>query len=420
MNSTQFLSTSTGNFAIDMNSLEWKKITIDNISSFQADKTKLAEFQSSFKDIPFEQRLLKDEYFSNNAKIHILPSYNCNYKCSYCYENPRKKITSCLSPKHINNILEFYALYNKSFNVNANISAVTVSGGEPFLSENYKVIHSILETWKNIPITFITNGSCIKNYFNLLNKYDNIAIAFSIDGTKDMHYKYRHPSKSDDYEELIKAIRSAIYFGYNIQLSALFQPEFESLYPSFFDLLETLGWIKNKKIHFAFSLKSNGGGMNDYSKKYLHESIDAMLRLKKADKRTDYIDFKSIIPGCTQLVEAIENEREGKYIPYRCYIQNSPSFTFLPNGNVSFCSCIDTPLSQVGTFGETVSIDTNKILNIRNRSYEKLTKCKSCLKRSLCRGECLATAIKKTNSYDSPYCGIWEDDYLFQHIDSFL
>ncbi len=420
MKSAQYLRTSYGYYAVNFDTLKTRELSINEIQNYKRNPESLSELYASLDGASFEQRFQKDYNFNNKAKIHILPSYNCNYHCSYCYEKPRKGCLDRLSPSQINHIKDFYTLYSQIFEEEVEYSFITVSGGEPFLPENRDVIATILQAWPDTPIGFITNGSHAQDYFPMLKNHSKVSLAFSIDGTREMHYKHRIPSHKEDYDALVDSIDNALSQGFEVQLLSLFHPELEHMYCEYFDLLEKREWLTNANLHLSMAFETNGCGNNDYSPKYLHDAVESLLRLKRTDSRMNNIPLKSFVPGCKNLEEIITNTSSNAYNPIRCYVQNSPSFTFLPNGMVSFCSTIDAPNGYIGSFGDTISINAERIRLLRNHIPENIEKCKSCNKRSLCRSECPATSVIKTNSYSEAYCGVWEDDFLIENIDAFL
>ena len=236
----QFIKTNEGILIINFDTLKLKHLTNKELANIKTIPEYYNELVASLSGPRFEKSLKQYCAYSNKAAIHILPSYNCNYHCTYCYEKSRKQCIESLSPSHIKNIVKFYNLYREAFHEDIEYSSITVSGGEPFLIENLETIKAILETWPSIPISFTTNGSHTKEYFPLLDKYSNISLTFSLDGTKEMHTKKRIPSSDKDYDSLIQSIKYAVTNNYNVQISTLFHPEYETEYSNFFDMLENL------------------------------------------------------------------------------------------------------------------------------------------------------------------------------------
>ena len=114
-------------------------------------------------------------------------TYQCNFKCSYCYERKMKKTLKSIGIKEIDRIDDFLEWYSKKYHVKKEILNITITGGESLLPSNIKVIQYISKVFPKAKISIKTNGVYLTEVFEKLpiDKIDNFCI--SLDGLEDIH-----------------------------------------------------------------------------------------------------------------------------------------------------------------------------------------------------------------------------------------
>ena len=400
-----------------MDTLLYKVVPYSEITKM-ADAGYLNNLLSDLDGKPYQSALIPFED-KKDVIPHIITSYNCNYKCSYCYQKTQKMGKEYMTNDHIENILLFYHNYDQIFETNTRIKRVGVSGGEPLLPQNKDLIKGIISTWDSIPIDFTTNGAFIEFYESILKNHKKITLTVSVDGVKNIHYIYRKPMDDSYYDLMIKGVDWALSERIPVTISSVFHPEFLDYYSFLFDKLETIGWMKNDLLQVRFSLLASGVG-EDVDLNYLDRTLHAITLLKKKDTRINNVDLSRLLPGCRELFSALFNANtKHMYTPYKCDALHSPSYTFTPNGTVLLCSCIDNESGIVGRFWPEIEIYVDRIQEIRNRRIDTLAKCNNCVKRVMCKGGCLATALSKGYPLKGVYCGMWEDPTFLKSIESF-
>lgn len=140
----------------------------------------------------FYNKLLNEYYSRNNSNILrlvIIPTFQCNCKCSYCFEHDKNNIYMS------DNVVDKLVKFINSF---SNIKGISISwfGGEPLLALNR--IKNILDTIQeavSVPIinqSMVSNGYCItQKVCDFFNNYgvENIQITF--DGKQETHDRVR-------------------------------------------------------------------------------------------------------------------------------------------------------------------------------------------------------------------------------------
>ncbi|RAO99420.1 hypothetical protein PW5551_04050 [Petrotoga sp. 9PW.55.5.1] len=139
---------------------------------------------------------LYNEVMSEKAMSFVLvPTYNCNFKCAYCFEKDEiKNNNSIISDEVIEKAFTaMNALKNEKLFAE---KALAIFGGEPLIDmpgmkEKIEKILDRARIWDFKHIKIVTNGSTIHKYIDLLKKYDVDTIQITIDGPKNIHDKRR-------------------------------------------------------------------------------------------------------------------------------------------------------------------------------------------------------------------------------------
>ena len=157
------------------------------------------------------------EELKNNPKIHCFDlrlGNQCNLKCVMC--TPRNSTTWYDDYQQIDHLRGWKPrpelqwaikgnILNDIENYLDDIQMLYFSGGEPLLNKKHNSILNLLIEKKlsdKIKLVYDTNGTQItKNHIDMWNKFKNVQINFSIDGTYEIDEYIRYPIK---YSDVIK------------------------------------------------------------------------------------------------------------------------------------------------------------------------------------------------------------------------
>ena len=140
----------------------------------------------------------------NILNLTIAPTMDCNYSCSYCFENCKRNIY--MTEKVISSIIKFIEQYENIKNIH-----VVWFGGEPLLG--IKQIESlyrkmILIPDKNYSFSIISNGFLISpDIIKLFKEMKSQHIQITLDGLKETHNKIKFTkNENDTFSRTIKNI----------------------------------------------------------------------------------------------------------------------------------------------------------------------------------------------------------------------
>lgn len=129
-----------------------------------------------------------------STNFTFIVSYDCNFRCPYCYENSisnageswtRKTFTPELVDK------AYEAMIQIQSNRDLHIKQIDLYGGEPLLAYNRNIVEYIIK--KGLPYNYtfraITNGYDLDQYEDLLSPSMIGHLQITIDGIKERYVK---------------------------------------------------------------------------------------------------------------------------------------------------------------------------------------------------------------------------------------
>ncbi|MEG1058553.1 MAG: radical SAM protein, partial [Lactococcus sp.] len=149
----------------------------------------------------------------------IVPTYACNLKCIYCYEDSylinQRGLTSDVM-QLTNQFTTIDSIVSKSGFHNREI-AITLMGGEPLLKTNVRIIETALELSKQrgYKVNVVTNGVDLGCFIDLFVNYFDVLshIQITLDGSQDVHDKRRiYRDGSGSFDIIWKNIKEAISY----------------------------------------------------------------------------------------------------------------------------------------------------------------------------------------------------------------
>ncbi|WP_032120997.1 radical SAM/SPASM domain-containing protein [Clostridium amazonitimonense] len=312
-------------------------------------------------------KFLYNQYKFNNNVFHIIlnPTLNCNFRCSYCYEEHK---TESFNEEIMNRIIKL--VERKSSEENK--IQVAWFGGEPLLE--FDKIKHLTDMFKNIcsnnnclyEAKIITNGYLL-NDKNIKKLKDlNITNAqITLDGTKEYHDKKRHLQNGEGTYEKVK--ESCVNILKNdIKLTLRVNIDEEN-YEDISNLFNVIPDIYKKNVNFQAS--------NLFQQK---ENLNF------------YLLYKKVIDSGFSF-----NDSSNRLI--KCEAATPNAVTIYPDGKLTFCSLA----AEEGNFFGNLDSDgrikiTNKELYYNFYSVDPFDTeiCNDCIELPMCMGTCVFTRFK--------------------------
>ena len=183
----------------------------------------LIERQTEVDDLKILSRMTLHMHDQNYVSLIIMPTYNCNFRCTYCTERHRLThgqawLERVMSPKMIDAIFKQLKTYRAK---GKKVKSCTLFGGEPLLASNIDTVRNICEHCREMemPISAITNGYDLEHYLDLIEEFKFTFLQITLDGVGKMHDR-RRPAidGGSSYERVMKNVGLALDRGIKISL----------------------------------------------------------------------------------------------------------------------------------------------------------------------------------------------------------
>ena len=353
------------------------------------------------------------------ASLTILPTYNCNFRCPYCYERHRlsrgEKWMSHVMSKEMTDAI--FKAAEKLKNRGIRIDSCCLFGGEPFLRGNYSLIHYISEKAKeqNIPLSAVTNGYELEHYIDLLKEFSFTSLQITLDGPREINDKRRiHKNGNGSFDTILKNIKTAIDNEITISLRVNVGPEnLDNVY-SLEQIFKENGLTDSK--YFSFYFKSTNGekypgknyGVDD--KAIVQMLLEKGMAIEKAINLT-----REYSASFKKMKKLLEKKEYFKPSASYCGAENG-MYVIDPDGLIF--SCWEFVAKEDKAIGWVDTENGDFLFNFssgkwRSRDVQYMPICKECPYLFVCGGGCAGMSFGETGDYYNEYCGTTKETFNF-------
>ncbi len=382
---------------------------------------------NSAKEIDYATELAKkmdsedrNELMEPEYSLLLIPNYNCNYRCVYCFERDneymREHKDSVLSIEQIDAFFKFTDEHPAE-------KAITLYGGEPLSNKNLELIDYIVNQGQVRGFNFyaITNGHDLDAFIPYLGTDKIQFLQITLDGPKRIHDKRRISlDKTSSYEHIMTNIKRVLSIeGVEILLRI-------NIDKTNVDTLdELIGELTERQIYPHDRVKIVGGlvtGAGEISISYDEVSTALSETIEKYPAINNFMDLPSLI------TEQINTSLSLGIPFYRrisaCSVPEK-MLIFAPDWNIYSCSdYVGKPEFAIGTYDSKGLVTWNR----ENRSlwmgakvYYNIS-CIQCPYAFICAGGC-HKHIYKGVSYEQGRCDFYKKTFpqlLANTVNTFL
>ena len=355
--------------------------------------------------------------------IIIKPTFNCNFRCSYCYLTNGIKSDSTIMKYEVAE-----SLISQAIQLSRNSTRRTLTliwhGGEPLLwgVENYRRIFDFIEKHSDgshIRQCLQTNLSLIDAEYIELFKEHKVKVGFSLDGPKHINDSQRRTiDDKGTFDVIMNKVKMCKAAGLNIGCILVGSKHFKGRIKEVYDFL------CDSKLNFKFNPLFNAGeavnagesiaiSPEDYAEMAI-ELFDLWYHDERhALKETTFIDIASYFVCKTK-------RSQGCMFSANCqgnFMAVSPSGEVFPCGR--FCET-DTRYSYGNITNEsleTIMANMKKTEIYARSKHIEESACAKCKYFQLCHGGCLHDGFLKSGDFQSKtfLCSAYKR--LFGHIE---
>jgi uncharacterized protein len=365
-------------------------------------------------------RTIHTQKIKKNPLFTIIPSYECNFNCDYCFESGMRKqreseyLAKRMNRETVRFVLNAIETIEKEKNkVESNKTNICFYGGEPFLQENKEIIdYFIREAKERFDTAFsaISNGYELDLYEEHLmpETFDNIQI--TLDGPPGYHNSRRHKKRSPEetYEKIARNVSLALDRGIRISIRMNIDGENIGSLDEFIKEIKKRGWAGYKEFKFT------AAPVFDYSDSSSEKKYYSSGELSKK-----LVDIKKTVPELEMMLLQDEdyvrqvgslftkNDFLTSLFKYNYCSAPTNMFVFDPHGEVYPC------MEKAGMPGESIGhFDDCGGLVFVPEQYEKWQgrtvaasgECRKCSYALFCGRGCANKAEQVNGTIYSSFC----------------
>jgi uncharacterized protein len=356
-----------------------------------------------------EKNLYRKKYLNfidsrdkDEIQIFFVTNYNCNFACTYCYQdqysNPKQELTTDI-------IDSFFTYVQKEFA--GRKKYITIFGGEPLLNspKQKTLISNIISkaAEAKLEISFVTNGYSLEEYVPQFSKGNIREIQVTLDGTETVHNKRRFlKGGNGTFERIVKGIDSCLENKIDINLRMVVDKENIGNLPELASYAIDKGWTKSP--YFKTQIGRN------YELHHCQSSPDILF---------DRVSLFESIFELTKQHPHIAEFYKPAYSVSKFISENGelpdPLFDACPacktewafdyTGHIYSCTAtVGKSEEALGSFYPTITRKDDLINQWENRDVTSIPDCKDCSVQLACGGGCGSVAKNRTGSVCSTDC----------------
>lgn len=354
-------------------------------------------------------------YGNDTLSIEIIPTYNCNFRCQYCFECLDNYKMEEFTEKKIIRFLERNIPKCKEFRL-------SWFGGEPLLCKDTvlkitKAAHKLCKE-NGIPMygEISTNGYLLDvETFQQLIKHRILEFQVCIDGTKEIHNTSRpHYENNNSYEMImanLQNIKENVKSGiFKMNIRANVTPEIENVIEDYLNELSSK-FADDNRFYVIFQCVRDWGGERVSQEQIVDSEKEIYKRYYEMSHR------KGLNGLTTSRFEPINGN---------CRACRKNGFIIDPQGNLAKCSLASfskqyEAINRIGYIKESgnIVVDEEKEAQwIVNKPLRE--ECKKCVLLPLCMGgsQCPYSANIQNATNCNKYILSMIDAHMFEIDDN--
>ncbi|MHC1725985.1 MAG: radical SAM protein [Syntrophobacteraceae bacterium] len=321
----------------------------------------------------------------------------CNQRCLHCYQDSYscRELTWDEQLLVVRQYIELLQTWNRERDPLVPRGQITLSGGEPFLREDFFQLLEFLSTKKELfGFSILTNGSLIDSgTARRLGKLAPSFVQVSMDGAKETHDEIRGQGS---FESTITAIRNLRREGIRTLVALTAHRKNFHEFPIIAKLCRKL----NVSRLWADRLIPLGTPLDPLALNPVEtrEFFNLMHGELAASRRKWFSKTEIAMHRALQFLV-------GGGVPYRCTAADS-LIAINPDGDLYPCRRMPIPVGNVRKASLATLYYGSDLLRTLREDQRISKGCENCIFKTTCRGglKCLSHAVKGSPHYADPGC----------------
>ena len=367
--------------------------------------------ENEIEDLRFMAGFYRKYYAESDLGLLILPTYDCNFRCPYCFERHRLSrgqewLDKTMSKELVDAIFKAVEK-EKERGVKAN--SCQLYGGEPFLEKNKDLVRYIAQKAKDAGMTLsaVTNGYDLDCFTDLLEEYPFEMLQITLDGVKEDNDRRRvYVGGGGSFEKILEntilAVSKGIKVSIRVNTGTLNLEKVHLLKKVF----EDRGLTQYPEFDYYFAPTKGEADSDTNGGPGYREIVDTLIEngFEEKEAMEHVSHYSSYMSEIRRLID-----KQEYYRPSDSHC-GAEKMMYLVDPEGAIYTCWDFVAMEDKRVGR-IDMDKEKfafnfsLLQWNFRNVLKMPKCMKCPYVFICGGGCAACAYRETGNIADPYCG---------------
>lgn len=319
-------------------------------------------------------KVLRNEHVKRQKEqrtISFVMTYDCNFRCPYCFEHDAYIKKEVITPEQIDAALKL---------AGEGVQDICIFGGEPLLPKNRPALEHLFKKAPDKTYQIFTNGYYLTEFLDLILTVNISQVLVTLDGDEESHNSRRVLANGKPtFKKIMDGVEKCLESGINIRIRMNLD---KSNCEEGINLREKLlDRFSGYKDNLSFELTTLLG--DSYA-----ERSDIMTEIYHSDIKYSFVDRERINNFITKKNSILDHLLYGRDInPLYAYCYaHVDGMVFDPYGDIYPClGCVGEDRFTIGKYHPLIEFKEN---SIRNRNIEKIPECRDCIYSLLCGGGC--------------------------------
>jgi uncharacterized protein len=334
------------------------------------------------------------------TQLIVVPSFGCNLKCTYCYQETFDPETGLIKPETIEALFAYIDRFHGSENPRPYL---TLFGGEPLVDTalHHDRLGRFLEgvRERSLGVAVVTNGYDLVAFVPQLREAPIKEIQVTIDGPERVHDARRlHKTGRGTFARIVEGIDSLVEAKLPINLRVVADKENLPALQELAEMALRRGWLDLPESLFKTQVGRNYelfGCASRQKREDLYDRVELWSRyLELAEQHPALRRFhKPRLHGIRHLAETGEFPAPN----FDACPATKKEWAFGPDGSIYGCTAtVGNPAYRLGSYAPEVVRDEKAIAVWQGRNVFSISECKGCALAGVCGGGCGAIAAHRT------------------------
>ncbi len=349
-----------------------------------------------------------DELERTPVQLVVVPSFGCNLRCRYCYQETFDPAGGLVSPEAIAGFFSWVDRFHRDDPVKPYL---TLFGGEPLVDTpaHRDRLGRFLEgaRARGLEVAVVTNGFDLAGFVPLLAQGPVKEIQVTLDGPEAVHDARRpHAAGGGTFARIVEGVDLLLAAGIPVSLRVVVDRENLEALPELAALAALRGWLDRPESRFRTQVGRNYelfGCAAGQRRDQLFDRLELWARYVSLCEAHPVLRrfHQPRFHGIRHLVEAGELPSPN----FDACPATKKEWAFSPDGGLYGCTAtVGNPRYRLGTFHPAAERDEGAIARWRERSVLTIPRCQSCALGPVCGGGCGALATAAQGDLMAPDC----------------